>query len=320
MASEARPLTLRAAIGEAGPTRALVDGSVPTGNLRLEYAKVESMIRAYRQMVRDVAFDVCELPIVTYLLARSVGRPFTALPIFLRHGFFHHWLLCRADSAVQGPHDLEGRRVGVRAYTVTPPTWARGILRAEYGVALERVTWLTDDEEHVTEYQPPPNVVAAPAGTTLRELFLQGEIEVGFTANAGIGQVDAALTRPVIAEPEAAALEWCRRTAVYPFQNVIVVKDTLLAEHPWVAAVLFDAFAQARRAYLQRLEQDGPAGPDDAALLRRRAAVGDDLLPAGLAANRRALDTIIGFAVDQQILPSAPAVESLFPAGTLDLQ
>ncbi|HLH25160.1 MAG TPA: ABC transporter substrate-binding protein [Chloroflexota bacterium] len=320
MANEMQPLTLRAAVGEAGPTRPLLDGAVPTGGLRLEYAKVPSMIGAYRQMVRELAFDVCELPIVTYLLARSVGRPFTALPIFLRHGFFHHWLLCRADSAVQGPRDLEGRRVGVRAYTVTPPTWARGILRAEYGVALERVTWLTDDEEHVVQYQAPPNVVAAPAGTTLRELFLRGDLEVGFTANAGIGQVDPALTRPVIPEPEAAAAAWCRRTGIYPFQNVIVVKDTVLAEHPWVGTVLFDAFEQARRAYLQRLERDGPAGPDDAALLRRREVVGDDLLPAGLAANRRALDTIIGFAVDQRILPGAPAVESLFPPGTLDLQ
>src|SRR5438045_9159623 len=82
MASEAQPLTLRAAIGEAGSTRPLLDGTVPTGSLRLEYAKVESMIGAYRRMVREVAYDVCELPIVTYLLARSVGRPFTALRIF----------------------------------------------------------------------------------------------------------------------------------------------------------------------------------------------------------------------------------------------
>ncbi len=320
MANTAQALTLRAAIGEAGPTRPLLDGTVPTGGIRLEYAQVPSMIGAYRQMVREVAFDVCELPIVTYLLARSVGRPFTALPIFVRHGFFHHWLLCRADSAVQGPRDLEGRRVGVRAYTVTPPTWARGILRSEYGVALERVTWLTDDEEHVREYQPPPNVVAAPAGAKLGELFRAGEIEVGFQLNAGLGPQDPALTRPVIPEPEAAATEWCRRTGIYPFQNVIVVKDTVLAEHPWVGAVLFDAFEQARRAYLARLEQSGPASPDDAALLRRREVVGDELLPAGLAANRRALGTIIGFAVDQQILPAPPAVESLFAPGTLDLQ
>jgi 4,5-dihydroxyphthalate decarboxylase len=320
MASEGRPVTLRAAIGDAGVTRALVDGSVPTGQVRLEYAKVASMIGAYRQMVRETAFDVCEIPIVTYLLARSVGRPFTALPLFVRHGFFHHWLLCRADSAVQGPRDLEGRRVGVRAYTVTPPTWARGVLASEYGVALERVTWLTDDEEHVAEYQPPPNVVAAPAGAKLGQLFKDGEIEVGFQLNAGLGPQEPALTRTVIAEPEAAALEWCGRTGIYPFQNVVVVKDAVLAEHPWVAAVLFDAFEQARRAYLQRLEQDGPASPDDAALLRRRAVVGDNLLPSGLAANRRALDTIIGFAVDQRILAQPLAVESLFPPGTLDLQ
>ena len=312
MASAGQPLTLRAAIGEGGPTGPLKAGAVSMAGVRLELVRVDSMIAAYRRMTRDQDFDVCELPIVTYLLARSVGKPFTALPIFLRHGFFHHWLLCRVDSALRAPKDLEGRRVGVRAYTVTPPTWARGILRSEYAVDLGRVTWLTDDEEHVTEYQPPPNVVAAPAGQTLRQLFLAGELEVAFQANAGIGQVDAALTRPLIADAQAAAADWCRRTGVYPFQNVVVVKDTVLAAHPAVAGALVDAFERSRTAYQEALERNGPANADDAALLGRREYVPGDLLPSGLAANRRALDTIVGFAVDQGILARPPAVEELF--------
>jgi 4,5-dihydroxyphthalate decarboxylase len=312
MATQEQPLTLQAAVGRGGPTRALRDGSVPTGPIRLEFAEIEPLIPAYRRMVRDTEFDVCELPIVTYLLARSVGRPFTALPIFLRHAFFHHWIVCRGDSDVRQPRDIENRRVGVRAYTVTPPTWVRGILRAEYGVDLGRVTWLTDDEEHVTEFQRPPNVVPAPAGRHLAELFKSGEIEVGFAGNAGLGTVDPTTTRPLIANPEAAAADWFRRTGIYPFQNVIVVKDALLAAQPWVVGALVDAFEQSRTAYLDRLEREGPAGADDAALLARRELVGSDLLPSGLARNLPALQTIMAFAVDQEILPRPLPVEELF--------
>jgi len=319
MANLGQPLALRAAVGPAGSTKPLKDGAVPTPAIQFEFADVTSLIPAYRRMVRDLEYDVCELPIVTYLLARSWGRRLTALPIFLRHGFFHHWIVCRADSDIQQPRDLEQQRVAVRAYTVTPPTWVRGILRSAYGVDLDRVTWVTDDEEHVPEYQRPPNVVAAPAGTTLAQLFKLGDLEAGFIGPAGIGPVDPAATRPLIAEPESAAFDWFQRTHIYPFQNVVVVKDTLLEAHPWVAGELFDAFKQSTTAYLEQLDRDGPTTPDDAALLRRREIVGGDPLPTGIAPNRRALQTIMEFALDQRILTRTPDVTELFPPGTLDL-
>jgi 4,5-dihydroxyphthalate decarboxylase len=319
MANPAQPLTLRAAVGPAGSTKPLKDGTVVTPGIQFEFADVTSLIPAYRRMVRDQAYDVCELPIVTYQLARSWGRPLAALPIFLRHGFFHHWIVCRADSDIHQPRDLEQRRVAVRAYTVTPPTWVRGILRSAYGVDLDRVTWVTDDEDHVPEYQHPPNVVAAPAGATLAQLFKQGDLQAGFIGPAGIGTTDLPATRPLIAEPESAAFEWFRRSGVYPFQNVVVVPDTLLETHPWLAGALFDTFKRATATYLEQLDRDGPTTPDEAALLRRREVVGGDLLPGGLAANVRALQTIMEFAVDQRILTRTLDVAELFPPSTLDL-
>jgi 4,5-dihydroxyphthalate decarboxylase len=318
MANPGQPLTLRAAVGPAGATKPLKDGTVTTPGIQFEFADLTSLIPAYRRMVRDQAYDVCELPIVTYLLARSWGRPLTALPIFLRHGFFHHWIVCRADSDIQQPRDLEQRRVAVRAYTVTPPTWVRGILRSAYGVDLDRVTWVTDDEDHVPEYQRPPNVVSAPAGTTLAQLFQQGDLEAGFIGPAGIGATDQTATRPVIADPESAAFEWFQRTRIYPLQNVVVVPNTLLEAHPGLAGELIDTFKRATAAYLEQLDRDGPATPDDAALLRRREIVGDPL-PSGLAANVRALQTIMEFAVDQHILTRTLDVAELFPPRTLGL-
>ncbi len=118
-------------------------------------------------MVRDLEFDMCEMAPTTYFIARAYGAPFTALPIFLTRRFHHRGLVVRGDSGIATPKDLEGKKVGVRAYSVTTGVWTRGILTNEYGVDPRKVTWVVDDEEHVTQLKLPPNVVHVPAGNRL---------------------------------------------------------------------------------------------------------------------------------------------------------
>src|SRR5262245_27901377 len=139
-------------------------------------------------MVRELAFDVCELAPTTYLCARAFGRPFTAIPVFLTRDFHHHSVLCNAASAIREPRDLEGKTFGVRAYTVTTGVWTRGMLEAEYGVDPARVTWYTDDEEHVTEWVAPPNVVKLPPGESLAAMVASGRLDAALTGAAGIGR------------------------------------------------------------------------------------------------------------------------------------
>ncbi len=170
--------------------------------LRLDWMKVEPQIAAYRKMVRELAFDVCELAPTTYLCARAFGKAFTAIPVFLTRDFHHHSVVCNVASRIHEPKDLVGKTFGVRAYTVTTGLWTRGVLQSEYDVDPARVTWVTDDEEHVTEWVPPPNVTKLPPGESLAAMIAAGRLDAALSGMAGIGR-----SGPPTANWEAAATQ-----------------------------------------------------------------------------------------------------------------
>src|SRR3954470_5631183 len=165
------PLPLTFAIADYPHTRALKSGAVPIAGIAPEFVNVAPQIAAYRRMVRDVEFDVCELAPTTYIIARAHGAPFVGLPIFVVRRFHHGGLLVRPDANIRTPKDLEGKKVGVRAYSVTTGVWTRQVLIDEYGLDSSKVTWVVDDEEHVTQLKLPPNVVHAPANSSLSEMM-----------------------------------------------------------------------------------------------------------------------------------------------------
>ena len=152
----------------------------------------------------------------------------------------------------------------MRAYSVTTGVWTRGILIDEYGLDSSKVTWVVDDEEHVHELKLPPNVMHAPEGTSLVEMMAKGEISAGFSGNAGLGRAgkptagwDAKKIPPADYPdlfPNAKALEaaWYKKTGIYPMHGTIVVKDSVLREHPWVAQSLYKAYSAAKPEWLAR--------------------------------------------------------------------
>src|SRR6266545_3477307 len=171
------PLQLRTVTRTQGNNAALKDGTVTPQACTFEFEEVDPLIRAFRRMVREVEFDVCEMAFTTYLCAKEHGKRFTALPIFLVRGFHHGAIVHNTKVGIRDPKDLEGRKVGVsRGYTVTTGVWARGILADDYSVDLDRVTWVLSGDEHVAEYRAPANVIPMPAGRDLAEMVLAGEL------------------------------------------------------------------------------------------------------------------------------------------------
>ena len=151
-----------------GNNAALKNGSVTADGFELQFEEVPVLVQAFRRMVRELEFDVCEMALTTYLCAHEHGVQFTALPIFLVRAFHHGAIQHNIKSEIRNPADLQGRRVGVnRGYTVTTGVWARSILQDEYGVDLSKITWVLSGDEHVEAYVPPPNVESVPAGQTL---------------------------------------------------------------------------------------------------------------------------------------------------------
>jgi len=305
------PVQLSALSRSQGNTSRVKDGTVAPGGYSLDFEEVPVLVKGFRRMVRELAFDVSEMALTTYLTAREHGVKFTALPIFLVRGFHHNAIVVRRDSDITDPGQLVGKRVGVnRGYTVTTGVWARSIMANQYGLDLDSVTWVLSGDEHVEAYTPPSNVISAPAGKTLEQMVLDGELE------AAIGvKSDSPDLVPLIPNANDVALTALRETGLYPINHLVVIKDEVLEAHPDAAVAVFEAFAESKRQYVADLKAGAIAEPDPADRLHLKVleATGwDDPLPYGIEPNRAVLEDLIEQASKQHILTKPVKVEELF--------
>jgi ABC-type nitrate/sulfonate/bicarbonate transport system substrate-binding protein len=254
------------------------------------------------------------MALTTYLVAKAHGVRFTALPVFLVRGFHHGAVQVLAGSGLT-PKDLEGRRVGVnRGYTVTTGVWARAVLEQEHDVDLSRVTWVLSGDEHVAEYRPPANVVPVEQGRGLEEMLRSGDLAAVVGAD-----LDAPDVVPLLPQPVEAGFAALRERGHYPINHLVVVRDDLLEARPELAREVFDAFAQAKALYVERLRAGAVETAADRMYARVMETTGGDPLPYGLEPNRAVLEELLRHAVDQRILDRRVALEDVFAPTTRDV-
>ncbi|HUY07617.1 MAG TPA: hypothetical protein VMU99_10190 [Acidimicrobiales bacterium] len=303
---------LSIALGSYGHVAPLRDGTVAPDGFELEFAVLDGpIIGAFRKMVRNQEFDICELAITTYLSAKEYHKEFTAIPVFPARAFPHRAIVVNRDSGVDGPKDLEGKSVGVRAYTVTTGVWARAILADTYGVDLDRVTWVICDEEHVKECALPDNVEYRP-GADLSAMLEAGELAGGI----GIYHGSSPSIEPLIKDRAGVERSLVERTGIYPINHTLVIKDSLIERYPDLAPSLYQAFVLAKQPFLERIEGATELSDEERELAARCAFVGPDPMPYGIAANRPTLEAIIRQAHAQKILSHPIGVEEMFVPGS----
>ena len=277
----AEPVVLRTALGAYPHTAALRDGRVTSDQLRLDFAEVSPVNRAFAPMVREGRFDVSELAIATALQAKAYGKPVVLLPVTVAARFQEAALLCRADGEVRGPADLAGRRIGVRSYSQTTGMWLRGILADDYGVRPDSMRWVTFEGAHVTEAGDPSWAERAPPGKDLLSMLRAGELDAVIVGN---DVPDDPSLRTVFPDPAAAGTAFLRRHGFVPVNHMVVVRHELAEARPELVAELLRLFREARAAAPQR-------------------AGGVDPLPAGRAALRPALELASRYAHEQGLVP-----------------
>ncbi len=312
----AEPL-LRTVTRTSGANAAVKDGTVTPRGFRFDFEEVPVLVQGFRRMVRSLEFDVSEMALTTYLVAKAHGVRFTAVPVFLVRGFHHGAIQVSKASDVRSPKDLEGRKVGVtRGYTVTTGVWARAILAQEHAVDLDKVTWVLSGDEHVAQYARPPNVVPIEPGRTLEDMLRSGELAAVIGAD-----LDAADVAPLLPNPDEAAFAALQQRGLYPINHLVVIKDELLEARPKLGAEVFDAFARAKQLYVERLCDDAIEALTamDRMYKRVMEVTGEDPLPYGLAPNRAVLDELMRAAVSQRILDGPVPLENVFAQSTLDL-
>jgi 4,5-dihydroxyphthalate decarboxylase len=297
-------LTLTTAIGGHTVYDALKDGSVKPDGIEFNFLDVTPTTAAFRKMCRTLDYDFCEMAIVAYFVAREYGKPFTALPaIVLGHGQ-HQNAIYNTNTGVKSPKDWEGKTVASRAWTVTPSVWIRGFLKMEHGLDWRKVNWVLNDEEHVAEYHADtPSNVSRQVGANLNEMLDKGEV-AGFLSARPRDAGDH--IKSFYPDPDAAAKAFYQQYGVFPLDHMVVVKDSVLKEHPWVAPALYEALKKSKAEALRK---------DPHAHIGGAGIVEGDPLPYGLEANRKGLQMLLDFCFDQEVLRKPTTLEELFPLG-----
>jgi 4,5-dihydroxyphthalate decarboxylase len=297
-----------------GNNKAFKDGTVKPKTFEPDFVEVNPLIDAFRRMVRGSEFDICELAITTYICAKAHGKRITAIPVPLVRAFHHGAIIYNTKLGIRTPKDLEGKKVGVnRGYTVTTGVWARSILQDEYGVDLSKITWVLSGDEHVAEYKAPSNVVPIEPEKKMADMLISGEL----AAAIGI-EVDHPDIKPLIANAEETGLKALRERGHYPINHLVVIKDELIGRYPELAADVFNAFAESKRLYVEKLKAGKIEKMTEADETAKRVMeiTGSDPLPYGIAPNRKVLEQLIQHALAQGIITKPATVEELFVPST----
>lgn len=308
--------TLNLSTRDYGLMRQMKTVSKLNDQIDLDYLAHDNILAAARKMVRELAYDICEMPFTTYICAREYGKKFTALPLFITRNFHHGAIHYDTTAGITSPKDLEGKTVGVvRGYTVTTGVWARSVLTLDYGVDLSKIHWVCTDDEHVAEFKLPPFADYRFKGRDMTELFAEGEIV------AAVGTLPSPVPNVELLIPNAdeAGFESYRKTGVYPGNHSIVVRDELLAEYPTLAVDLFQALKVSKDAYFANLDRSGDLSAEDKLTVKLENGLDGDPFPYGVEPNRKGLEALTQTAFDQLITSRKYAVEELFSESTLDL-
>jgi 4,5-dihydroxyphthalate decarboxylase len=281
-------LTLRTNLAEYAVTKAIRDGRVKSDIVTLDCCGPKKAHDGFKAMLRENQFDAGELAIVTYLQARAYGKPYVLLPTPISGRFQHHCAGYNIDFGQLEPKDIEGKKVGVRTYTQTTGLWIRGVLRHEYGVDLDKVTWMTLGDGHLAEYRDPSNCVRLPAGSNIAQMMLDGELAA---ALLGEDMPKDPRVRTLVPDAQSAARAWYAREGFVPINHMFAVHRDVSKNHPEAVREIYRMIVESRKL---------------------AEGVPEIFPPLGLEANRKGLQTAIDWALDQKIIPQRLTVDELF--------
>jgi 4,5-dihydroxyphthalate decarboxylase len=269
-------------------------GEIKSDLVTLDFADVHVPHEAFKPFVRDLAYDVGELAIVTFLQAFGYGKELMLLPFVVSARFHHQSLGYPAAKGELGPKDLEGRTIAVRTYSQTTGVWVRAILQHQYGVDLGKLRFMTFDEAHLAEYRDPPNCFPAPPGRKLDDMLLAGEVDAGIPIALASNLMSDPRLRLIIPDPKAAAAEWYAQNQAPPINHMLVVRKSVAEARPDVVREVYRLFVAGRDCMPSLAEGEV------------------DMLPYGIEKNRHGLELVVQYAHAQGIIPRRFTVDELF--------
>lgn len=320
--------------------RPLVDGTVRPDGIEL-VPTISHPGETFWRQLRFGDFDVSEMSLSSFLVAKSQGSDLVAIPAFPSRRFFHIELDARADAGIASPGDLAGKRIGVPEYQQTAALWLRAVLQHDFGVHPTSIHWFMERGEELshggaTGFEPPPGITLdrIPADESLASMLADGKLDAGLVRpNRTVGadnviersqRYRGSAARTVVIPAFGDGINEGRRFfeahGFIPINHTYVIKGELFRRHPWVALNLYKAFLEAKRVAERDPLEDVPLG-----LVFRweflsqvRQWFGPDPFPYGLRANRAVLERLIRHSHEQGLIPAPMDVERLFAPSTIE--
>jgi 4,5-dihydroxyphthalate decarboxylase len=274
-------LRLRTLLGDHRCTAALKSGAVNSDIVAFDFADYSPTNKGFKPMVREAAFDVAEMAIVTYLMAKSFDKPMVLLPSVVLARFQHSYALYNAKLGNLKPADLNGKRVGIRSFTTTTGAWLRGILANDYGVDLDSIDWVTFEDAHVAEFED--RTKRAPAGKKIVQMLLDGELDCVLGEKS-----DQVGLKPLFPDAEKEEKIWFAKHGVVPINHMVVVSRELAGTNPQIVREIFRLLKESAAMAQEGSPQFAP----------------DEM--------RRSLQLIIRYSAERGLIPRAYAVDELF--------
>ena len=317
----ATKIHLTLATGDYESIRALKEGTVKVDGVDLTVlTDMSSDVRHWR-MIRNREFDIAELSMSNYLMAKYLGLPFVAIPVFLHRRFRHGFIFVNTAKRVAEPTDLIGKKIGLRNFQATANLWIRGILEHEHGVPHKKIRWLKQDDEEV-QWTPPADlrIERVAPGANVEQMLVNGELDA---------LIHPELIRPILDKDKRVSrlfpnyreleIDYFKRTGIFPIMHTTAIKQEVVARHPWVPINLMQAFEESKRVAYKRMENPRivPLAWFRHFLEEQEEILGSDPWVYGLGdVNRRALQTLMQYSQEQGLIGRRMELEELFISTT----
>jgi 4,5-dihydroxyphthalate decarboxylase len=310
-------VSLTLACGDYEIVRALKEGAVRPDGIDLTVVTAMDSTTRHWRFLRNQEFDVAEVSASSYIAARDRGQAFDAIPVFLHRRFRHSFIYINTSKDIREPRDLIGRKVGVKSFLVTATVWMRGILEEEYGVPHKSIDWYSELDEDV-DFTPPSDLrlTKLPPNASAEDMLAEGELD--------------ALLHPDLIDPmarsdprvgrlfpnfKAEEIRYFRKTGIFPIMHVLGIKRNVVERYPWVPINLYQAFQEAKRLGMKRMENPRivPLAWYREAWEEQRELLGPDPWEYGLGErNTHNLNTLIGYSHQQGLIKRRIPLEELF--------
>ncbi len=312
-----KKIHLTLATGDYESIRALKEGTVQADGIELTVlTDMNSAVRHWR-MLRNREFDAAELSMSNYLMAKYVGLPFVAIPVFLHRRFRHGFIFLNSAKAIVKPADLIGKKVGLRNFQATANLWIRGILEHEFGLPHRSIEWFKQDDEEV-DWTPPADlkIQRIAPGKSVEKMLVEGELDA---------LIHPELIQPILDKDKRVTrlfpnyrdleMDYYKRTGIFPIMHTTAIKQEIVDKYPWVPINLMQAFEASKKAAYKRMENPRivPLAWFRSFVEEQEEVLGPDPWVYGLGeVNTMVLETLMQYSREQGLIGRKMALDELF--------